>query len=130
MISNLYKPLIEIAEKEFSDIVENSEIIIGSGWRVRKVRFNICDNTFVDVWYSRSGTYSFHWEHTNVRDYIYRQDNAPHNKWRHVNTFPKHCHDGSEENVVESTLSDNPNDALREFLSIVRKKLREFKFNN
>ena len=130
MISNLYKQFIEIGEKEFSDIVVNCELIISSGWRVRKVRFNLSDNTFVDVWYSLEGRYSFHWEQSGVREYIYRHDNAPHDKWKNISTFPKHCHDGSEENVVESTLSDIPNDALREFLSIVRKKLREFKFNN
>ena len=130
MISNLYKPFIEIAEKEFSDIVENSELIIGLGWRVRKIRFNLSDNTFVDVWYSRSGRYSFHWEHTGVRDYIYRHDNAPHNKWRHVNTFPKHCHDGSEENVVESDISDDPVEALIEFMTIVREKLKKFKYKS
>ena len=130
MTSSLYKPFINIAQKEFSDIIENTEIIVTSSWRVNKLRFNIVDNSFVDVWYSLEGRYSFHWEQSGVREYIYRHDNAPHIKWKNIKTFPKHCHDRSEENVVESTLSDNPNDALREFLSIVRKKLREFKFNN
>ena len=52
MTSSLYKPFINIAQKEFSDIIENTEIIVTSGWRVNKLRFNIVDNSFVDVWYS------------------------------------------------------------------------------
>jgi hypothetical protein len=38
-------------------------------------------------------------------------------------SFPKHFHDGSEDDVKESTLSDNPVEAIREFLSFVRAKL-------
>lgn len=54
---------------------------------------------------------------------LYRHDNAPHGKWRAVSTFPKHFHDGSEDRVEESQISDNPEQALREFLSFVRSKL-------
>lgn len=35
----------------------------------------------------------------------------------------RHFHDGSEENVVESHISDLAEKALREFLSFVRAKL-------
>jgi hypothetical protein len=38
-------------------------------------------------------------------------------------TFPKHFHDGSEGNVVESHVGDDPENALREFLAFVRQKL-------
>lgn len=54
---------------------------------------------------------------------LYRHDNAPHGKWRAVSTFPKHFHDGSEDRVEESQISDNPEQAPREFLSFVRSKL-------
>jgi len=43
----------------------------------------------------------------------------------YVKTFPKHFHNGSEENVVESDTSDEPEEAVREFLSSVRRKLAE-----
>jgi hypothetical protein len=43
--------------------------------------------------------------------------------WRHISTFPKHFHNGSESNVTESLLSDEPENALREFLAFVRLKL-------
>ena len=38
-------------------------------------------------------------------------------------SLPKHFHDGSESNVVESHISDDPEDAIREFLAYVRDKL-------
>ena len=44
-------------------------------------------------------------------------------KWRHVATFPKHFHDGGESKVVERHISDDPEDAMREFLTFVRHKL-------
>jgi len=83
----------------------------------------LIDNTFIDVWYSLEGEYSFHWEKMGLRDSIYRHDNAPHKKWKQIKTFPKHCHEGSEQNVSESNLSDIPEQALREFLTDVRKRL-------
>jgi hypothetical protein len=50
-------------------------------------------------------------------------DNAPHKRWRHVATFPSHFHDGSEDNVVESHISNDPEGAVREVLTFVRNKL-------
>lgn len=41
---------------------------------------------------------------------------------KYVETFPKHFHNGSEENVVESNISDEQ-EAIREFLTFVREKL-------
>lgn len=126
MISGLYWQLKEIVEKEFSDIVETAEIIKSPAGRPRKIRFTLIDGTFVDIWYSLSGEYSFHWEQASKRSYLYRHDNAPHLKWSYVKTFPRHCHDGSHANVVESYLPQKPDEALLAFFSIVRKKLMEF----
>jgi len=85
---------------------------------------DVVDGSLVDVYLSASGKYSYHWERrlTAAGD-LYRHDNAPHGKWRVVSTFPKHFHDGSEDNVGESHISDSPEQALREFLSFVRTKL-------
>jgi len=126
MISELYRQLKEIADKEFGEIVEDSEIITSYTGRSRKLRLRLIDNTYVDIWYSVDGEYSFHWEQTEIRNQIYRHDNAPHLKWSFVKTFPKHCHEGTQDNVVESELPDKPEDVLRSFLSIVRKKLIAF----
>lgn len=55
-----------------------------------------------------------------------RHDNAPHEKWKGATTFPKHCHEGSEENIVLSLIPDNPDEALRYFLQKVKEKIVEF----
>lgn len=127
MISKLYRQLKEIADKEFGEIVEDSEIILSYTGRARKLRLQLIDSTFIDIWYSPDGEYSFHWEQTDVRDEIYRHDNAPHQKWSRVKTFPKHCHNKTQNNVVGSNLPDNIEEALRGFLSIVRKKMINLK---
>ncbi|MGH7901163.1 MAG: toxin-antitoxin system TumE family protein, partial [Thermodesulfobacteriota bacterium] len=68
--------------------------------------------------------YSYHWEMRPLRNQFYRHDNAPHKKWKYISTFPKHCHDGSQDNVVESHISDFQDQGLRQFLNIVRERLR------
>lgn len=127
MILERYRQLKEIVDCEYNDITEESEIIFSYAGRARKLRLKLIDNTFIDIWHSQEGEYSFHWEQRHIRNTIYRHDNAPHKKWSSIRTFPKHCHDGIQGNVTESNLSDNPNDALREFLAIVRKKMIELK---
>jgi hypothetical protein len=42
-----------------------------------------------------------------------------------MKTFPKHFHDGSDENIEESYLSDDPVDAVRSFLAFARRKLSD-----
>lgn len=123
MISEHYRQIKESVECKFSDILKSSELIQGTAGRIRKLRFYLIDNTFIDIWYSLDGSYSYHWEQRNIRDAIYRHDNAPHKKWRKVSTFPKHCHDGSQLNVIESFLSDNCENAVEEFLQLVRERM-------
>jgi len=123
MISEVYRRIQLIAELRFSDILKSAEMIQGTAGRIRKLRLYLIDNTFLDIWYSFDGSYSFHWEQRGVRDSVYRHDNAPHKKWRYVSTFPKHCHDGDEQNVTESFLSDEPERAVEEFLSAVRERM-------
>jgi Family of unknown function (DUF6516) len=109
--------LREIAEVEFADIVV--EAIIPD---INELRIILTDGSFVDVWFSLKleGRYSFHWERRALDGKIYRHDNAPHKRWESVATFPRHFHDGSEMNVLESYLSEVPEQALREFLAFVR----------
>ena len=59
------------------------------------------------------GRYSYHWSNKGVRDYVLRHDNAPHEKWKTVSTFPKHCYEGSESNVVSSKIPDDSSGALK-----------------
>jgi hypothetical protein len=123
-ISVTYEALVEIARNEFSDAVNEAKIILLPSGDPHKVRLDIADGSFVDVFISISGRYSFHWERRlTPKGDLYRHDNAPHRRWRHVLTYPKHFNSGSETNVVESHLPDEPPDALRELLRFVRQKL-------
>jgi hypothetical protein len=38
--------------------------------------------------------------------------------WNHIKTFPKHFREGSQEKVIESRLSNEPQEALGAFLEI------------
>lgn len=123
-ILQLYENLQTIALAEFADIVENAGVLTLAMGDPLKLRLDVVDGSLIDVFLSVSGKYSYHWERrlTPAGD-LYRHDNAPHDKWRAVATFPKHFHDGSEENVRESYISHIPEQALREFLFFARAKL-------
>ncbi len=120
----IYRTLRTIALNEFADLVVNAQIVSLPTGDPLKLRLDIVDGSLLDVFISVSGRYSYHWERrlTDKGD-IYRHDNAPHRRWRRVTTFPKHFHDGNENNVVESHISNNPDDAMREFLTFARHKL-------
>ncbi|NIA02344.1 MAG: hypothetical protein GWP15_03095 [Nitrospirae bacterium] len=125
MIFERYKKLEKIALEEFGDIINESFVIFSFSGRARKLRLKLVDKTFVDIWTSIAGEYSFHWEQRGIRNGIYRHDNAPHKKWRNIKTFPKHCHDGAQGHVVESYIADEPENGISDFLFIVRERLIE-----
>jgi len=119
VIVDLYQ-LKEIAEIEFYDIVKDAIL-----QDINELRIFLNDDSFIDVWYSLKlkDRYSYHWERRHVDETIFRHDNAPHRKWLLISTFPKHFHDGNEEQVVESFLNEAPENGLRSFLSFAREKL-------
>ena len=94
--------------------------------RDEKLRLHLVDGSFVDVWFSKSipGRWAYHWKRRHIDGTLYRHDNRPHERYRHLRTYPKHFHMGSDEHVVESYLSDDPEEALREFLTFIRAKLK------
>jgi hypothetical protein len=123
-ILTTYRALRTIVLDEFADVVVSARVVSLPTGDPLKLRLDIVDGSLFDVFISASGRYSYHWERrlTSTGD-LYRHDNAPHDKWRHLVTFPKHFHTGNESNVVESHISDDPEDAIREFLVFVRHKL-------
>lgn len=123
-IWTVYRALQQIARLEFADIVIDAQVLTLSTGDPHKLRLDILDGSLLDVFISASGRYSYHWERrlTPTGD-LYRHDNAPHKKWRTVTTFPRHFHNGSEEIVVASHIDDDPHQAIREFLTFVRRKL-------
>ena len=110
--------LREIAEVEFADIVESAY-----SPDLNELRIVLVDGSFIDLWFSLKleSRYSYHWERKAIDGKIYRHDNAPHKRWQEVKTFPKHFHERRETQVVESYISDKPEEALRGFLGFVRK---------
>ena len=115
------KELKEIAEIEFSDIVE--DVVLPD---INELRIILIDGSFIDIWFSLKlkRRYSYHWERKFIDGSIYRHDNAPHKSWENVKTFPKHFHDGDEDRVRESYLSEEPREAIRGFLNFVKKEFR------
>ncbi len=120
MIVNV-QSLKDIAEIEFSDIVE--DVIVD----LNELRIMLVDGSFIDVWFSLKlkGRFSYHWERKFIDGSIYRHDNAPHLRWKDIPSFPKHFHNGSEDIVIASHISDNPELALKEFLSFASKHVKK-----
>jgi hypothetical protein len=118
-ISELYKRLLNIAVSEFKAVVESGQILYSQSGEPWKLRLYLNDESFIDIYYSVRGKYSYHWDRRLTSNKIYRHDNAPHEKWKNVSTFPKHFHHGSEDIVITSHISDNPELALKEFLNFV-----------
>jgi hypothetical protein len=121
----MYAQLEQIALSEFGDVVIRTQIMGRRAGVALKLRLHIRDGTIVDVWLSPNhARYAYHWEQRAKRGLLHRHDNAPDHP--HVSTFPKHFHNGGEEAVEESHISNEPPTALREFLSFVRDKLAEY----
>lgn len=120
-----YKRQLEISGQEFASIIDGGEVRYTAGGIPRKLRLEVIDGSAVDVFLASSGKYSYHWERRHIDGSLYRHDNAPHHRWRHIPTFPKHFHNGSEadENIEPSQLADHPEEALRQFLAFRREKI-------
>lgn len=58
MILKLYKQFENIANNEYGDIIENVEIIYSHAGRARKLRLELIDGTYVDIFYSVENNYS------------------------------------------------------------------------
>ena len=118
-----YKKIEAMAAAEFSDLVTTSQIIHKRTTGSAKLRLYFKDQTFMDIWLSESGKFSYHWEQRPKRGLIHRHDNAPDHP--EIETFPKHFHDGDEKSVVPSDISDEPLKAAREFLEFIRADIKE-----
>ncbi len=122
-ISSVYDNLARVALAEFDDVIVSSELILLPSDEPHKLRLSVIDGSLVDIWLSVTGRYSYHWERRVIKGDLFRHDNAPHVRWRHLTTFPKHFHDGANDTAVESHISDDPETAIREFLTFVRHTL-------
>lgn len=116
----IYSQLARLALSDFADIVEGTKFIEG------KLRLLLKDQSFIDIWLSikKKGAYAYHWERRNIDGTIYRYNNLPDREARKLKTYPKHFHNKTERNVVESDLSDDPEEAVRVLLEFARKILK------
>ena len=122
MRSEMCDMLASIAKTEFGDIVTGWEFVYRKAATPLRLRLTIRDGTFVDISLSPdTERYSYHWEQRAARGLIHQHDNAPDHP--EVVTFPKHFHDGQEDNVRVSSIPDDAELAVREFLSFVRSSL-------
>ena len=124
-ISKIYEKQRARAMATFADIISDARVLRLDSGEPLKLRLEIIEGSILDIFYSVTGKYSYHWERTLIDGSIYRHDNAPHRRWQGIKTFPKHFHHGSEDTGEESYLSDDPCAALEEFLAFVRGKLAE-----
>ena len=111
--------LKKIIDIEYADLATDSLIHRG------KLRAFIVDGSFLDVWFSikAPGRFSYHWERRHIDGTLYRHDNFPDKNWRRVSTYPKHFHNGSQDNVDASDIDDDPVRGLRQFMGFVRSAL-------
>jgi hypothetical protein len=117
----IYKTLEEISKTEYKDIVAKTELIHRRTIGSTKLRIIFKNSSFLDIWLSKTGKYSYHWEMRAINGKIYRHDNA--SDFPEIDTFPKHLHDGDEKSVKPSHLPDNPKKALRKILLYIKDNL-------
>lgn len=60
--SEVYKRQLEVAKRDFPDVVEQGEILLSESGVPLKLRLSIVDGSVVDCFWSSSGKYSYHWD--------------------------------------------------------------------
>jgi hypothetical protein len=112
--------LKRIAEIEFSGIVKNALIV---DYKLRIILRE--DNGFVEVYLSRKlpDKFGYHWERRDAHGSFYRYDNFPDKSWQNVTTYPRHFHNGSQENVTESPFPAAIHEGFRAFMEFIKDKL-------
>lgn len=98
-MSGMYLLLESIANTYEEIVLETTTLKLPSG-EPAKLRNELVDGSFADVWISASGKYSYHWDRLGIDGTIYRYDNAPHKVWEYVETFPHHFHNGDGKTVI------------------------------
>ena len=122
-ILQIYKELLQISKNYFNDVVSSGTVLFTESQEPHKLRLKIVDGSIVDIFYSKIGKYSYHWERSLIDGTIFRHDNAPHKSWRKIKTYPKHFHFSSQNNVIESEINNDPLLAIKEFLSFIKETL-------
>jgi hypothetical protein len=115
--------LLESIARDFIEIVVETKILTLPSGEPAKLRIELIDGSFADVWVSITGKYSYHWDRLEINGTIYRYDNAPHKAWAYVATFPHHFHYQKEKNVMDSDLIHIPEIQMKKFMGFIRKTI-------
>ncbi len=110
--------IAQCAQEHFSEILSETPIIFSD-----KVRLVFTDGSFMEIRYPVDSKYSFHWQR---EDEIIRIDTAPHH--RQLSTYPRHMHNGKENDVVEDSVTEIDNtieENVKCVLGFVRSKLEK-----
>ena len=65
------------AESNYRDIVKSTKLVGGKTSEPNKLRIYFINGSYLDVWLSLEGDYSYNWESTLQNGMIHRWDNAP-----------------------------------------------------
>ena len=114
---------LESIARRFKEVVIGTDIFKLPSGEPAKLRIELIDGSFADVWISVSGRYSYHWNRIEVDGTIYRYDNAPHKVWASVGTFPHHFHNRNEKTVIGSDMPSTPEKQIEHFMNFIRKTL-------
>jgi len=117
----IYQALVVLAYTKFHAVVIKTKFVGGTPANPDKLRLFITDGSFLDIWLSSDGDYSYHWERRGQSGEIFRWDNAPHHA--HISTFPDHFHKGDAQTVTKSELSSSPQVALHQILTFIQQKV-------
>ena len=114
--------LKEIIEDEFLDIVE--DILKPSEEKLRVV---LKDRSFIDVRLSQKvkDRFDFHWERRHINGNIFRYDNFPDIRFKHLKIFPYHFHYKKENKVIEAKFKKSPKQGFKNFMNFVKDYLRK-----
>ena len=126
-LEKIYSWLIREGIRKFHGIIDEVVRIELMPGVLVKVRVIMVDGSFLDIYWSSTGRYSLHYERRHIDERIYRHDNAPHRRHERISTFPKHYHNGSEDNVVESYLPDEPVRAVEKFLETIQDIVKSYR---
>ena len=114
---------LESIAKRFKEVVLETRIIKLPSGEPAKLRIEIVDGSFADIWLSNSGKYSYHWHRLEIDGKMYRFDNAPHRARENVTTFPHHFHNRYERKVFESNMPSTPEMQMEYFMDFIKKTL-------
>jgi len=120
-LTKRYLSLKKLIEKHYPELIRSVTFIGGTELAPDKLRAHLKDNTFLDIWLSLDGDYSYHWEQRAKRGIIYRWDNAPDHS--EIKSHPKHFHNKTDSEVKASYLPSQPEEAIKEIFDFIRKNL-------